>query len=99
MKKTLPLMTLVRNIEEFVNQQYDYAALVHLKNQITKEVPKERKHYKCKITRNSPVAYEVIFSLRSQIETLQSEVHFLRNELKGKKSCVVNRGCKSKQNL
>lgn len=65
--------------EEFLNQHYDYAALVHLKNQITKEISEERKHYRCKIKRNSPVAYEVIFSLRSQTETLQSEVHFLRN--------------------
>ena len=46
---------------------------MHLKNQITKEVSKERKNYRRKIKRNSQGAYEVISSLRSQIETLQSE--------------------------
>ena len=32
----------VTKIEEYLNQQYDHAALVHLKNQIMKEVSKER---------------------------------------------------------
>ena len=63
-------------IEEYLNQQYHHAALVHLKNQIMKEVSKERENCRCKIKRNSPGACEVISSLRSQTETLQNNVCF-----------------------
>ena len=74
----------VTKIEEHLNQQYDHAALVHFKNQIIKEVSKERENYRREIKRNQPGAYEVITSLRSQMETLQSEAYFLRDELKEK---------------
>ena len=74
----------VTKIEEHLNQQYHHAALVHLKNQIMKEVSKERENYRREIKRNQLGAYEVITSLRSQMETLQSEVYFLRDELKEK---------------
>ena len=74
----------VTKVKEYLNQQYDHAALVHLKNQIMKMVSKERKNYRREIKRNSQEAYEVISSLRSHIETLQSEVYFLRDELKEK---------------
>ena len=50
--------------------------MVHLKNQIMKEVSKEHESYGGEIKRNSQGAYEVISSLSSQIETLQSEVYF-----------------------
>ena len=36
----------------------------------------------------SPGTYEVISSLRSQKETLQSELHFLRDELKEKSTLI-----------
>ena len=49
-----------------------------------KEVSKEREKYRREIKHNSPGAYEVISSLRSQIETLQIEAYFLRDKLKGK---------------
>ena len=75
----------VTKIEEYLNQQYDHAALVHLKNRIMKEVSKERENYRREIKCNSPGAHEVISSLRSQIEILQCEVYFLRDELKKKK--------------
>ena len=65
----------VTKIKEYLNQQYDYAALVQSKNQILKKVSKEREDYGRKIKRNSPGAYEVISPLRSQIETLQRESH------------------------
>ena len=65
----------VTKIKEYLNQQYDYAALVQSKNQILKKVSKERENYGRKIKRNSPGAYEVISPLRSQIETLQRESH------------------------
>ena len=72
-------------IEEYLNQQYEHAALVHLKNQIMKEVSKESESCRCEIKRNSPGACEFISSLRSQTETLLNKVCFLRDELKEKK--------------
>ena len=42
----------VTKIEEYLNQQYDNAALVHLKNQIMKEVSKEREKFRREIKRN-----------------------------------------------
>ena len=75
-------MTLMyKKIEEYSNQQYDHAALVNLKNQIMKEVPKERENYRREIKRHSPGANEAISSLRSQVETLQRKVYFLRDKL------------------
>ena len=78
----------VTKIEEYLNQQYDHAALVHLKNQVMKEVSKERENFRREIKRNSTGAYEIISSLTSQIETLQSEVYFLRNELKERNTLI-----------
>ena len=59
--------------------------MVHLKSQTMKEVSKERENYRREIKRNSQEPYKVISLLRSQIETLQSELHFLRDELKERK--------------
>ena len=53
----------VTKIEEHLNQQYDHAALVHLKNQIMKEVSKERENFRREIKRNSTGAHEIISSL------------------------------------
>ena len=78
----------VTKIEEYLNQQYDHAALVHLKNQIMKKVSKERENFRREIKRNSTEAHEVISSLTSQIETLQSEVYFLRDELKERNTLI-----------
>ena len=50
-----------------------------------KEVSKEGENYRREIKRNSQEPYKVISLLRSQIETLQSELHFLRDELKERK--------------
>ena len=49
-----------------------------------KEISKKRENCRHEIKCNSPGGYELISSLRSQIETLQSEVYFLRDELKEK---------------
>ena len=65
----------VTKIGEYLNHQYDHTTLVHLKNQIMKEVSKERDNYRHERKCNSQGTYKVISSLRSQIETLQSEVY------------------------
>ena len=74
----------ITKIEEYLNQQYSHTALVHFKNQIMKEVSKERENYKREIKRNSPGAYEIISLLRLQIKTLQSETYFMKDERKQK---------------
>ena len=74
----------ITKIEEYLNQQYSHAALVHFKNQIMKEVSKERENYKREIKRNSPGEYEIISLLRLQIKTLQSETYFMKDERKQK---------------
>ena len=53
-----------------------------------KEVSKKHENYRRKIKRNSPGAFEVISSLRSQIGTLQKEVYFLRDQLKEKNTLI-----------
>ena len=43
----------VTKIEEYLNHQYDHAAMVHLKNQIMKKVSQKRENYRREIKRNS----------------------------------------------
>ena len=45
MKKTLPLITHVRKLEEHLNQQYNHAVLAHLKNQIIKKTSNGHENY------------------------------------------------------
>ena len=44
-----------------------------LKNQSTKDVSEERENYRCETKHKSPGGYEIISSLRSQIDPLQSK--------------------------
>ena len=74
----------VKKIEEYLNQQYDHAALVHFKSQIMKELSKECENYRREIKHNSPGACEVISSLRLKIETLQSKVYIWEMNLRVK---------------
>ena len=53
-----------------------------------KEFSKERENYIREIKYNSPGAYEVISSLMSQMEILQSEMYFLRDDLKEKNTLI-----------
>ena len=94
----------VTKIEEYLNQQYDHAALVHFKNQTMKEVSKERENYRREIKCNSPGAYEAIPSLRSQIEliapytlTIERKEHKTK-ELKNKSTIHEKNSINSKQN-
>ena len=53
---------------------------MHLKNQIINEISKENCENELK--NNAAFTYDVISALRSQIATLESEIHFLRGEIK-----------------
>ena len=76
----------LKEMEECTNQQYDQAALPHLKNQIIKEISKE--NCKNKFKNNAACTYDVISALWSQIETVQSEIYFLRGEIKEKNTLI-----------
>ena len=76
----------LKKMKEYITQQYDEAALTHLKNQTIKEISKENCENKLK--NNVACAYDVILALRSQIETLESEIYFLRGEIKEKSNLV-----------
>ena len=52
--------THVTKIEEYLDQQDDHTALMHLKNHNMKEVSKERENYRRETKRNSSGAYEVV---------------------------------------
>ena len=76
----------LKKMEEYISQQYDQAALTHLKNRIIKEISKENCENKLK--NNAECTYDVISALRSQIETLESEIYFLRGEIKEKNTLI-----------
>ena len=71
---------------EYISQQYDQAAFTHLKNQIINEISKENCENKLK--NKAPGTYDVVSALRSQIETPESEIYFLRGEIKEKNNLI-----------
>ena len=73
-------------MEEYISQQYDQAVFTHLKNQIINEISKENCENKLK--NKAACIYDVILALRSQIETLESEIYFLQGEIKEKSTLI-----------
>ena len=73
-------------MEEYISQQCDQAALTHLKNQIINEIWKENCENKFK--NRAAGTYDVVSALWSQIETLESEIYFLRGEVKEKNTFI-----------
>ena len=83
----------IAKIENYIDQKFDQAALKHLKFQILTEIKNDLdknntniKKIEIQSPRNS--GYDLIRELRSHIQTLQSEVHFLREELKEKSALL-----------
>ena len=83
----------IAKIENYIDQKFHQAALKHLKFQILTEIKNDLdkgitniKKSGIQNTRNND--YDLIRELRSHIQTLQSEVHFLREELK-RKICLA----------
>ena len=76
----------LKKIEEYISQQYDQAALTHLKNQIINEISKE--NCKNKLKNKAAGIYDIVLALWSQIETLESEIYFLRGEIKEKNTLI-----------
>ena len=76
----------LKKMEEHMSQQYDQAALTHSKNQIINEISKE--NCKNKLKNKEACTYGVISAPWSQIETLKSEIYFLRGEIKEKNTLI-----------
>ena len=76
----------LKKMEEHMSQQYDQAALMHSKNQIINEISKE--NCKNKLKNKEACTYGVISAPWSQIETLKSEIYFLRGEIKEKNTLI-----------
>ena len=76
----------LKKMEEHMSQQYDQAALTHSKNQIINEISKENR--KNKLKNKEACTYGVISAPWSQIETLKSEIYFLRGEIKEKNTLI-----------
>ena len=69
-------------MEKYISEKYDEAALTHLKEQIVAELRKELSINNCKLSDSS----QVINVLNNQIDSFQSEIYFLREEIKEKKN-------------
>ena len=77
--RSSPSNSHIRKIEDYINKIFHQTGLDHLKKQIITEVTEEYKH--C----NKPVVLSgTIPSLKSQIQSLETEVQFLREELNEK---------------
>ena len=77
----------IMKIEDYINKKYDQIALEHLKSQIVKEIKHEFTNNDTNDLNNKGSqkdASDVITELRAHIQTLESEVYFLREELKEK---------------
>ena len=57
-----------------------------MKNKVINEISKE--NCKNKLKNEAAGTYDVVSALRSQIETLESEIYFLRAEIKEKNTLI-----------
>ena len=68
----------LRKMKKYISKKYDKVALIHLKEQIVAELRKEFSINNYKL----PDSSQVINILNNQIDCLQREFYFLREEIK-----------------
>ena len=73
-------------LENYIDEKYDQVAIKYLKKNILNEV----KQKFSSSYQEDKINAELVKSLREQIESLQSEVSFLREEMKEKKCFIEN---------
>ena len=71
-------------MKKYISEKYDEAALIHLKEQVVAELREELSINNCKLSDFS----QVINVLNNQIDCLQSEIYFLREEIKEKNNLL-----------
>ena len=69
----------LENIENYIDQKYDEAAVSHLKQQILKDVETAIKNSTNNNTKN-----DIVSCLRGHIDTHLGEIYFLREEIREK---------------
>ena len=69
----------LENIENYIDEKYDEAAMPHLKQQTLKDV-----EIAIKRSINNNMQNGIVSCLHSHIDTLLSEIYFLREEIKEK---------------
>ena len=74
----------LRKMEKYISEKYDEAALIHLKEQVVAELKKELSINNYKLSDS----LQVINVLNNQIDCLQSEIYFFREEIKKKKQFI-----------
>ena len=67
-------------MEKYISEKYDEATLIHLKEQILAELRKELSINNYKLSDSS----QITNVLNNQIDCLQSEIYFLREEIREK---------------
>ena len=75
--KSSPRNSYIKKIEDYINEKFNQTALEHLKKQIMTEVTWECKHYNKNVDLSGTIPL-----LKSQIQSLESEVQLLREQLK-----------------
>ena len=73
-------------LKNYVDEKYDQVAIKYLKEKILDDV--KQQFFPC--NQGDKINAELAKSLREQIENLQSELCFLREEMKEKKYFVEN---------
>ena len=73
----------LENIENYIDQKYDEAAVSHLTQQILKDVETAIKNSLNNNTKN-----DIVSCLHSHIDTLLGEIYFLREEIKDKNQLI-----------
>ena len=74
----------IKKMEDYITEKYDEIALDHLRSKILKEVTHKFEEQLNLTKFNRPSISETIGLLKSHIETLESEVYFLRDEFREK---------------
>ena len=74
----------LRKMEKYISEKYDEAALIHLKEQVVAELKKELSINNYKLSDS----LQVINVLNNQIDCLQSEIYFFREEIKKTKQFI-----------
>ena len=74
----------LRKMEKYISEKYEEPALIHLKEQVVAELKKELSINNYKLSDS----LQVINFLNNQIDCLQSEIYFFREEIKEKKQFI-----------
>ena len=82
--RLLPVENYRTKLENYIDEKYDQIAIKYLKEKIFNKV--KQQFYPS--NQGDEINVELVKSLREQIENLQSEIYFLREEMKEKNTLL-----------